>query len=74
MGGEVPREYYMSNTPPVPKEGMETLTLIAGAGGFKRLKFKVDLVGSALRYSQFCASLFLKDDNFFFFQLLDGSS
>jgi len=49
MGGEVPREYYMSNNPPVPKEGMETLTLIAGAGGFKRLKFKVDVVGSVLR-------------------------
>jgi hypothetical protein len=49
MGGEVPVEYYMNNAPPVPKEGMETLTLIAGAGGFKRLKFKVDVVGSVLR-------------------------
>ena len=48
MGGEVPREYYMSNTPPVPKEGMETLNLIAGAGGFKKLKFKVEQVGSIL--------------------------
>ena len=50
MGGEVAKEHYMSNSLPVPKEGMETLTLIAGAGGFKRLKFKVDVVGSVLRY------------------------
>ena len=49
MGGEVPKEYYMCNSLPVPKEGMETLNIIAGAGGFKKLKIKVEVANSILR-------------------------
>ena len=49
MGGEVPHEYYLSNSLPEPKEGMETLNVIAGASGFKSLKFKVEIANSTLR-------------------------
>jgi hypothetical protein len=49
MGGEVPVEYYMSNSFPVPKEGMETLNIIAGASGYKKLKLKVEVANTILR-------------------------
>jgi hypothetical protein len=49
MGGQVPREYYLNNAPPVPKEGMETINIIAGASGFKKIKYKVDVPGSILK-------------------------
>lgn len=50
MGGEVPLTYYMSNSAPVAKDYMETMNLIAGASGFKKLKFKIDVENSILRY------------------------
>lgn len=49
MGGEVPLSYYMTNSAPVAKDYMETLNIIAGASGFKKLKFKVDVENSFLR-------------------------
>lgn len=51
MGGEVPLSYYMSNSAPVAKDYMESMSIIAGAGGFKKLKFKVDIENSILRFN-----------------------
>jgi hypothetical protein len=39
----------MSNSAPVVKDYMETMNLIAGAGGFKKLKYKIDVAYSVLR-------------------------
>lgn len=50
MGAEVPYSYYMSNSAPVAKDYMETLNLIAGVGGWKKLKYKVDVENSILRW------------------------
>ena len=50
MAGEVPREFYLSNSCPRPREGMATMVIIAGAGGKKKLKFKVDVAHSILRW------------------------
>ncbi|XP_046460612.1 SEC14-like protein 2 [Daphnia pulex] len=50
MGGEVPYSYYLSNSTPVPKDYMETINIIAGAGGFKKLKYKIDVANSILRW------------------------
>ncbi|XP_046633862.1 SEC14-like protein 2 [Daphnia pulicaria] len=50
MGGEVPYSYYLSNSAPVPKDYMETINIIAGAGGFKKLKYKIDVANSILRW------------------------
>ena len=58
MGGEVPYSYYLSNSTPVAKDYMETMNLIAGASGFKKLKYKVDVTNSILRSVQ---HLFLSD-------------
>ena len=49
MGGEVPRSYYLSNNLPVPKHYMETANIIAGAGGRKKLKYKIDIPFSVLK-------------------------
>ena len=49
MGAEVPYSYYLSNSTPVAKDYMETMNLIAGASGFKKLKYKVDVTNSILR-------------------------
>ena len=49
MGGEVPYSYYLSNSAPVAKDYMETMNLIAGASGFKKLKYKIDVTNSILR-------------------------
>nr|CAH0109446.1 unnamed protein product [Daphnia galeata] len=49
IGGQVPYSYYMSNSAPVVKDYMETMNLIAGAGGFKKLKYKIDVAYSVLR-------------------------
>lgn len=49
MGGEVPQTYYLSNSLPVAKDYMESMTIIAGAGGFKKLKFKIEEPNSILR-------------------------
>lgn len=46
----MPREYYLSNSAPQPKESMETLTLLAGASGKKKIKFRVDQINSILKY------------------------
>ena len=48
-GGEVPLSYYLSNSAPVAKDYMESANIIAGAGGWKKLKFKVDVPNSVLR-------------------------
>ena len=48
MGGEVPYSYYLRNSAPVAKGYMETSNLIAGASGFKKLKYKVDVENSIL--------------------------
>nr|CAH0107616.1 unnamed protein product [Daphnia galeata] len=50
IGGQVPYSYYMSNSAPVVKDYMETMNLIAGAGGFKKLKYKIDVAYSVLRW------------------------
>ena len=50
MGGEVPSSYYLSNNGPVAKDYMETMVIIAGAGGKKKIKYKVDVPFSVLRY------------------------
>jgi hypothetical protein len=50
MGAEVPYSYYLSNSAPVPKDYMETINVIAGASGFKKLKYKIDVANSILRY------------------------
>ena len=57
MGGEVPSSYYLSNNGPVAKDYMETISI--GAGGRKKMKFKVDVPFSVLRYS------LVKINNFF---------
>lgn len=49
MGGEVPASYYLSNNGPVAKDYMETMTIIAGAGGRKKMKYKVDVASSILK-------------------------
>lgn len=49
MGGEVPREYYLSNNVPVPKDGMVSVNINAGASGKKKLKFNIESNGSILR-------------------------
>jgi isopentenyl diphosphate isomerase/L-lactate dehydrogenase-like FMN-dependent dehydrogenase len=53
MGGKVPYSYYLSNSAPVVKDYMETMNIIAGAGGCKKLKYKVDVENSILRYKHF---------------------
>jgi hypothetical protein len=49
MGGEVPKSYYLSNNGPVAKDYMETMVIIAGAGGKKKMKYKIDIAFSVLR-------------------------
>lgn len=49
MGGEVPHTYYLSNNAPIAKDYMETVNVIAGAGGKKKFKFKVDVPESVMR-------------------------
>ena len=49
MGGKVPYSYYLSNSAPVAKDYMETMNIIAGSGGCKKLKYKVDVANSILR-------------------------
>lgn len=48
MGGPVPRSYYVSNSKPVPKEGM--LNLEIGSGSKKQLEFDVASITSVLRW------------------------
>jgi hypothetical protein len=50
MGGEVPQTYYLKNSAPVPKDNMETVNIIAGAGGRKKLKLNVTIARFVLRY------------------------
>jgi hypothetical protein len=57
MGGEVPYSYYLSNSAPVPKDYMETINIIAGAGGFKKLKYKIDVANSILRYASISSDM-----------------
>jgi len=51
MGGEVPIEYYLNKTAPEPKDYMETFNIIAGAGGKKKISFKVDKINSIFRFN-----------------------
>ncbi|XP_057372671.1 SEC14-like protein 2 [Daphnia carinata] len=50
MGGEVPQSYYLCNNAPVAKKYMETLHVIAGVGGRKKLKYKIEIVPSVMRW------------------------
>lgn len=50
MGGKVPQIYYLSNKTPIPKDYMETLNIIAGASGRKKLKYKVDMASTVIKY------------------------
>ncbi|XP_057372740.1 SEC14-like protein 2 [Daphnia carinata] len=50
MGGEVPHIYYLSNNGPVAKDYMETLNVMAGVGGKKKLKFNADVPESIMRW------------------------
>lgn len=57
MGGKVPQSYYLSNKTPIPKDYMETLNIIAGASGRKKLKYNVDMASSVIKYLlQICTS------------------
>ena len=47
MGGEVPKELYLSNAPPEPKESMESFTLSSGRK--KEFEFSVSSPQSILR-------------------------
>lgn len=49
MGGEVPQSYYLKNNAPIAKDYMEAASIIAGAGGRKKLKFNVNVARSVLR-------------------------
>ncbi|XP_046633901.1 SEC14-like protein 2 [Daphnia pulicaria] len=48
MGGEVPHSYYVSNSKPVPKEGMQSLEI--GSGSRKNLEFEIGATNSVLRW------------------------
>ena len=48
MGGEVPREYYLKKSVPVPRESMESFNLSSGSK--KKLEFDVVTTGSILKY------------------------
>nr|CAH0109508.1 unnamed protein product [Daphnia galeata] len=50
MGGKVPYSYYLSNSAPVAKDYMETMNIIAGSSGCKKLKYKVDVANSILKW------------------------
>ncbi|XP_057372737.1 SEC14-like protein 2 [Daphnia carinata] len=50
MGGKVPHSYYLCNKPPMAKDYMETVNIMAGGSGRKKLKFKVDIAGSAISW------------------------
>ena len=52
MGGPIPVDYYLSKTVE-PKDYYETFSIVAGAGGKKKMKFKVDVPESIFR----CAPL-----------------
>ena len=45
--------FLLINSPPVAKDYMESIGLIAGAGGWKKLKFKIDIENSVLRLLTF---------------------
>jgi hypothetical protein len=47
MGGKVPRSYYVTNSKPVPKEGMQLLEI--GSGSKKNLEYVIDTTNSVLR-------------------------
>ena len=50
MGGLVNSSYYiLSNNAPVAKDYMESMSVIAGVSGRKKLKFKIDIENSVLR-------------------------
>lgn len=48
MAGEVPRSYYLSSKVPVPKDNMETSNILAGSR--KKIKLKIDVPLSVIRY------------------------
>ena len=50
MGGKVPRECFMTDVKPTPRQEMETFTIIGGIGGKKTIKVKVDSIDSVLRW------------------------
>ncbi|KAK4004691.1 SEC14-like protein 2 [Daphnia magna] len=50
MGGKIPHSYYLCNKPPMAKDYMETVNIMAGAGGRKKLKFKVDIAQSVMSW------------------------
>lgn len=49
MGGKIPYSYYLNNKLPVPKDYMETSTIIAGAGGRKKIKYITEVPYSIIR-------------------------
>ena len=51
MGGKVPRSCYLVNKTLEPKEKMQILSVRANSGGQKKLKFKVQVPNSTLRFS-----------------------
>ena len=54
MGGEIPREYYFSNTPPQPQDDMEAMTVMSGSKS--KLEFHVEIVNSSLRLLSFLSN------------------
>ena len=50
MGGKVPRSCYLVNKTLEPKEKMQILSVRASSGGQKKLKFKVQVPNSTLRF------------------------
>lgn len=48
MGGEVPQSYYVCNSKPSPRDGMQSLEI--GSRSKKKLEFDVQVIQSVLRY------------------------
>lgn len=50
MAGKIPHSYYLNNNAPIAKDYMETMSIMAGAVGRKKLKYKIDIPQSVIRY------------------------
>jgi hypothetical protein len=58
MGGKVPKSCYLINNVPVPKENMETLSIRASSGGQKKLKLKIEVPNSTIKFVLFITYFF----------------
>lgn len=60
MGGEISRDLYLANHVPVAKEYMESMNILAGVGGKKKLKYEVDIPQSVFRYFKYKLQIIFK--------------